>query len=121
MGSVATRQWSRTSSCATLQTRYMDEGRSLVLELSGEADIATMGLLRQELGGILATRREGVVVDVHHLAFCDVSSAQLLLSAQRRNRVTVSGATGSVKRVLALLEAPQQQRLPLFLAAPHPV
>jgi anti-anti-sigma regulatory factor len=104
----------------TLRARHLAEGRSWVLELSGEADVATMGLLSQELAHIFSMHHEDVVVDVGNLAFCDVASAHLLLTAQRRDLVTVTGATGSVKRVLDLLEALQAQRMPRYLAGGHP-
>jgi len=105
MGSVATRRWSQTRSCATLQARHLDVGPTCVLELSGEADVATLGLLRDELEQVLSTGREEVVVDLAGLAFCDVASAHLLLTARGTHSVTLSGATRRVTRVLELVES----------------
>jgi anti-anti-sigma regulatory factor len=111
MGSVATPLWSRTVSCATLRARHL-EGASRVLELSGEADIATLEMLRRELGLLTAQPRADGVVDVTSLAFCDVSSAHLIVSARRTVPVSVVGATRSVERVFDLLEALHEQELP---------
>ena len=60
MGPVATHHWSRTLSCATPRARHLD-GASWMLELSGEADAATLG---QFLPQGATMRRGGVVVDV---------------------------------------------------------
>jgi anti-anti-sigma regulatory factor len=91
----------------------------LTFELSGEADLATMRLLRHELA-LLATREHAdVVVDVTGLAFCDVASAELILAARRSNSVTLIGATGTVKRVFDLLDALQRQRPPRSHAGSH--
>jgi anti-anti-sigma regulatory factor len=91
----------------------------LTFELSGEADLATMRLLRHELA-LLATREHAdVVVDVTGLAFCDVASAELILAARRTHAVTVTGATGTVKRVFDLLDALQLQCLPRHQAVGH--
>jgi anti-anti-sigma regulatory factor len=120
VGSVITPLCSRRSEYLTLRARHLDGGACWVLELSGEADIATLGLLRQELAH-LATRNPGdAVVDVARLEFCDVASAQLILGARRRIPSTLRGATGSVKRVFDLLDALQRQRLPHYLAAGQP-
>jgi anti-anti-sigma factor len=98
-----------------LRARHQDEGRSWLLELSGEADVATLRMLRQELGRVLAADREERVVDLTHLAFCDVASAHLLLTARRTAGVTLTGATGTVRRVFDLLEALRVQRMPHYL------
>jgi anti-anti-sigma regulatory factor len=90
-----------------------------MLELSGEADIATLGLLKQELARVATLQRPDVVVDVTGLAFCDVASAELILATRRTNPVTVIGARGTVKRVFDLLDALQRQRLPRYQAVSH--
>lgn len=114
MGSVATPLWSQTRSCAGLLVRHLD-GASWVLELSGEADIATVGLLREELAHMATMSREDVVVDVSALTFCDVASADLLLTACGTSLVTLSGATGPVQRVFDLVDALQMHGLPACL------
>lgn len=117
--SVATRECTRTKSYATLRVRHLDGGASWMLELSGEADIATVGLLGQELAHAATMQRADVVVDLSGLGFCDVASAELILSARRSHLVTLIGATGSVKRVFDLLDALQVRRVPGFLAVGH--
>jgi anti-anti-sigma regulatory factor len=119
MGPVITPQWSRTRSCATLSARHRDGGASWLLELSGEADIATLGLLRRELAQMARMQRADVVVDVTGLAFCDVASAESILAARRTNPVTVIGARGTVKRVFDLLDALQRQGLRRYPAVSH--
>ena len=120
MGSVATRHWSQTTSCATLRARHVDGGCSLVLELSGEADVATRHLLREELAWLLTVGRDDRVVDVTNLSFCEVASAHQLLTARRSGRVTLSGATGSVQRVFDLLDALWVERMPHYLEVSRP-
>lgn len=117
MGSVTAPPWSRFRSEATLRARHLDDGTSLLLELSGQADIATAALLRQELALVAATSRAEVVVDVAGLSFCDVASAHWILTARRTRPLTVQGATGSVERVFDLLQALLAQRLPRYLAS----
>jgi anti-anti-sigma regulatory factor len=90
-----------------------------MLELSGEADIATLGLLRQELARLATLQRADVVVDVTGLAFCDVASAESILAARRTNPVTVIGASGTVKRVFDLLDALQRQGPRRYPAVSH--
>ncbi len=118
MGSVATHHWSETRSRASLRARHVDGGASWMLELSGEADIATLGLLRQ-LAQMATMDRADVVVDTSGLAFCDVASAELILAARRTHPVTVIGAMGTVKRVFDLLDALQMRRLRGYHAASH--
>jgi STAS domain-containing protein len=117
MGSDAALPGSSTRSEATLQARHLDDGESWLLELSGEADIATAALLRHELALLATTSRADAVVDVTRLAFCDVASAHRILTARRTRPVTVRGATGGVRRMFVLLEALQAQRLPRYLAS----
>jgi anti-anti-sigma regulatory factor len=120
MGSVMTPLWSRRREYLTLRARHLDGGAFWVLELSGETDIATVGLLRQELAYLATTNPGEAVVDVSRLEFCDVAAAQLILVAGRRVPFTVRGATGPVNRVFDLLEALQKQKLPYYRAASHP-
>jgi hypothetical protein len=63
MRSVATPLWSRTVSCSTLRARHRD-GASRVLELSGEADLATIEMMRRELTVLTTPARPDAVVDV---------------------------------------------------------
>src|SRR5690349_10917496 len=108
MRSIATPLWSRTVSCATLRARHL-EGASRVLELSGESDIATIEMLRRELDLLTLQRPADGVVDVTSLAFCDIASAHLIVTARRTVPVSVVGARRSVERVFDLLEALHEQ------------
>lgn len=119
MGSVLAPSCSRTREYLTLRTRHRDDGALWVLELSGETDIATLGLLRQELAHLASTNRGEAVVDVAGLEFCDVAAAHLIVIAGRRVPFALRGATGPVTRVLDLLDAIQQQRPPYHLCPVH--
>ena len=92
-----------TRSYATLSARHRDGGSRGVLELSGEADIATLFLLGDDLAEAVRLHPDHLVVDVSELRFCDVHSAHMILTASRMSPITVTGATGSVKRVFDLL------------------
>ena len=59
MGSAATTLSSRTISSGTLRARHLD-GQHWVLELSGEADITTMDMLRRELAQVAIDRPCGL-------------------------------------------------------------
>ena len=99
MGSVSTPEWSPMSSSATLRARHQCREDTWVLELSGEADMATWGLVRM-VGAQMATVTDRcIVVDVGNLDFCDVTSAHLIMGTRQDIPVSVSGATGSVRRV----------------------
>jgi anti-anti-sigma regulatory factor len=116
---VATPLWSRTVSSATLRARHRD-GPTGVLVLSGEADIATLAMLRRELDLLTTADHADAEVDVSDLTFCDVASAHLLLTAQQRVPLVVRGATGPVKRLFDLLDALQSQRLPMYRSLARP-
>jgi anti-anti-sigma regulatory factor len=120
MGSALTPLCSRRREYLTLWARHLDGGAFWVLELSGEADIATLGLLRQELAHLATTNTGEAVVDVTRLEFCDVAAAQMILVAACTIPFTLRGAAGPVKRVFDLLDALQKQRLPHHLPASHP-
>lgn len=115
MGSVSTPQWSPMSKCATLKARHRSDGHTWVLELSGEADIATLGMVRMVAAQMDTVTDECIAVDVHGLEFCDVASAHLITTSRRTTPIIVWGATGSVKRVFDLLDAIQRERMPRFL------
>lgn len=113
MGVAVTSLSPQTRSCATLRARHRDEESPGVLELSGEADIATLAMLGAELAESVATNPEHLVVDVADLRFCDVHSAHLILTACRTSPTRVTGATGSVKRVFDLLTSLERARTTL--------
>lgn len=108
MAVVATPQTQRARSSATLHASHLDQGALWVLELSGEADIATLAMLGEELAVAVAMNREHLVVDVTSLRFCDVRSAHMILTARTTGGMDVKGATGSVKRSLDLVTSLQR-------------
>lgn len=113
MGSVVTfPHISRTRSCAGLRARHVDGDAFWILELSGEADVATLVMLREELAHMVASSRSCFVMDLRGLTFCDVATANMILTAQRTAPVTLIGAGGAVKRVLELLDARRARRHP---------
>lgn len=119
MGSALTPRCSRRRQYLRLWARHLDGGACWVLELSGEADVATLDLLRQELAHLATTNTREAVVDVTRLEFCDVAAAQVILVAGCTVPFTLRGATGPVKRVFDLLDALQKQRMPHHLPASH--
>ena len=112
MGVVETPSLPRMSLGTMLLARQVDRGAVSDLELSGEADLTTLTVLRQALAQSLARHGEPVVIDVSGLRFCDIHSAQLILSVGRTTPTTVIGAQGSVRRVLELLDS--LQRVPRY-------
>lgn len=104
MGALESEPLTQSRSCATLRARHVDRGNSWALELSGEADIASLPMLTEELADAVGMGRDDLVVDVTGLRFCDVHSAHLILTARRRRPVSLTGATGSVKRIFELLD-----------------
>ena len=120
MGTLDRQSPRQSRSSATLSARHVDRGTSWALELSGEADIATVTMLGEELADAVGMGREDLVVDLTGLRFCDVHSAHLIRSAREPKPVSLTGATGSVKRVFELLDtlhvAPDD---PASRGAPH--
>lgn len=93
----------RARSCATLRARHHDAGGLWTLELSGEADLLTLSMLREELAHAVAMNPELLLLDVTDLRFCDVRCAHLILTARHAVPTTVIGAGGSVRRILDVL------------------
>ncbi|HEV7194296.1 MAG TPA: STAS domain-containing protein [Pedococcus sp.] len=91
-----------------LRARHSDRGRLWVVDLVGEADLATCELLEAELHLATGMGRESVVLDLTRLRFCDVYCARLILAAAS----TVAGATGPVRRVFEFLDP--LQRVPRY-------
>jgi anti-anti-sigma factor len=93
-----------------LRAKHWDHGRLWVVDLVGEADLATCELLEDELDLARRMDRERVVLDLTQLRFCDVSSARMILAAAS----TVAGAMGPVRRVFEFLDP--LQRVPRYSA-----
>lgn len=103
---------STISPSTVLRARLVDRGTVSALELSGEADLTTLTVLRQALEAALERHGARVVIDVTGLRFCDVHSAMLILSVSRATPTSVIGAQGSVRRVLETLDS--LQRVPRY-------
>jgi anti-anti-sigma regulatory factor len=91
---------------------HTDRGPVWVVELYGEADLATWGLLQDELDRAAQMDRDTVVLDVTHLRFCDVHCAQMILAAAATTRMIIAGASGPVGRVFEVLDP--AQRMPRY-------
>lgn len=112
MGVIETPRLPRTSTRTMLMARQVGRGAVSSLELSGEADLTTLTILRLALARSLGMHGDHVVIDVTGLRFCDIHSAQLILSVSRTTPTTVIGAHGSVRRVMELLDS--LQRVPRY-------
>jgi anti-sigma B factor antagonist len=85
--------------------------------LVGELDLSNVAVLESELGRLLASDLQTVVVDLADLEFIDSIGLGCLLTATRRSRadgdrLRMLGATGDVDRVLKLTGL--DQTLPLI-------
>jgi anti-anti-sigma factor len=78
-----------------------------VLELAGEYDISTGDDLRAALDGELPAPHGLLVIDLTRVTFMDAHCTGMLISAASNRLVVVVGATGSVARVLEVLDPGQ--------------
>jgi anti-anti-sigma factor len=58
-----------------------------VAELSGELDLATAPVLREQLLGLLRPAASRLVLDLSRVTFCDASGLAVLVGASHRARV----------------------------------
>ena len=85
--------------------RRHDSGRSTVLSLCGEYDLATRGQLQVALAHALSGGVEDVLIlDLSRLDFCDVGCARLICDASRAGHVVVTGMSATLGRMLDLLD-----------------
>ncbi len=97
--------------------RLHARGRSTILSLCGECDLATRGQLQVALTQALAGGVEHLLIlDLSRLDFCDLSSARLIYEASRADRVVVTGMSASVARMFDLLDPDHTQSRS---SAPH--
>lgn len=89
---------------AYLTWRCYTFGRTDVLELAGDCDIATVASLRQTVVEALGHCPAALIVDLTHVRFCDAGSAAVLLSAGQRIPLVLVGAEGIVARVFEILD-----------------
>jgi hypothetical protein len=86
--------------------RLRHDKASWVLELSGECDMGSLDRLELALARAerVAQDREGLIVDVSRLRFCDAHSAGLVMNTSTAVSTMLSGAGGIVKRVFDLID-----------------
>jgi anti-anti-sigma factor len=82
-----------------------DDGALIRVALSGELDLISVDRLRDCLGDLVTQGHRLVEVDMRRLAWCDSLGLAALLGAAEicrevGGRLTVTGATGPVARVM---------------------
>ncbi|MFF3935361.1 STAS domain-containing protein [Streptomyces phaeofaciens] len=85
-------------------TRTRVTGPFTVVEVTGEIDLATAGLLAEHLDAATATPAPDVLVDLRNVAFFDCSGLRVLCRAQDR-------ATARGGRLRVVSDAPRLRRL----------
>jgi anti-anti-sigma factor len=80
------------------------EGRSALIVVSGELDLASGPALEDELARVLASRVELVVLDLRELEFMDSTGLSILVKANQR-------AVDEGRRFGLVRGSPQVQRL----------
>ncbi|MDP9396161.1 MAG: STAS domain-containing protein [Actinomycetota bacterium] len=102
-----------TGAPSTLDVSLLDCGRSALLALGGELDMATCGLLQAVLDDVLRSRRTPrvvrLVLDMSAVQFVDAAGISPVLHARavlakRRGVVEVRDPSASVRRLLGLLD-----------------
>jgi anti-sigma B factor antagonist len=92
----------------TVQSHFrvevLNEGRTSVITVSGELDLASSAALEEELARVIGSESEQVVIDLRELEFMDSTGLSTLVKAHQR-------AEG-VGKQFGLVRGPQQvQRL----------
>jgi anti-anti-sigma factor len=105
-----------------LELRSAREPTCHVVEVTGELDLASVGLLEEEMARALDTDAPAIVLDMSQLRFIDSTGIQLLLRLQARSsrngrRLRMLRGTAQVQRVLELTGA---DRLLPFLGVDPP-
>lgn len=90
-----------------LTARSVRDGKTHLLKLSGELDLASYDALNDELHRIEATDASTIVIDLSELAFLDAVGIRLLVEADARsrsdsNRLRLIVGGDHVQRVLQL-------------------
>lgn len=90
-----------------LQAFPFPVGRSLVVALSGEADLSTADQLRDQLTCVIALDPAELVIDVTDLTFCDTAGLSVLQGAvtEARGRGVPLVYRGMSERLLWLTQA----------------
>jgi anti-anti-sigma factor len=87
--------------------RIEDDGRSAVIRLRGELDLATAPLLAEALDRLAVNGARSVRLDLTELEFCDSTGISAMLAARVRmldcgGALIVRGAQGKPLRVLGM-------------------
>jgi anti-anti-sigma factor len=85
-------------------------GSTQLLSVSGEIDVATVGVLAGEIREALARNADTVVVDLSGVACFAVDGVRMLINADRRARtrgcrLVVTASGGAARRVLTATNA----------------
>jgi anti-sigma B factor antagonist len=72
------------------------QGGYNIVTISGDMDIASVPVLREQLLGLLRPHASRVVIDLSEVTFCDASGLAMLVGASRR-----AGQLGGVLRLAA--------------------
>lgn len=116
-----------TSGDCVLRTHYLDG--VLVVDVSGEVDLATVNPIASELIGLVARRPRAVVVDLQAITFLGSIGVTLLLDAQEyaeqlRVPLATTASNRAVLRPLRLVGADRVLRphatLPSAVSAVRP-
>jgi anti-sigma B factor antagonist len=99
-----------------LSVNRSDVDATVVLQVKGEIDIASVPTLRAVLDGVFAAAAVDVCIDLSPTTFMDSSGVHFLFETLRRaesvgRRLTVIAPEGNVRRVLRISGA--ESELPL--------
>jgi anti-sigma B factor antagonist len=100
-----------------LAARSVRDGKTHLLKLSGELDLASYEALDDELCRIEATDASRIVIDLSELTFLDSAGIRLLVEAETRsrsdsNRLRLVRGNDKVQRTLRLCRL--EERLPFI-------
>jgi anti-sigma B factor antagonist len=70
----------------TLQLQVRPDRYRVIVEVSGELDLASVGTLQQTLDELRADGWEHIVIDLRQVSFIDSTGLSLLLNAERSAR-----------------------------------
>ncbi len=91
------------------EIRMQRDGEVVIVELTGELDLATSATLRNRIDALIATDAQQVIVDLRHLTFIDCAGVRALLALHgdaRRHATQLSLIQGPepVCRIFALTD-----------------
>jgi anti-sigma B factor antagonist len=96
---MGVRRWRRTKSIMSFPALHFPFAVKMVytiVTISGEIDIASAPVLREQLFGLLRPHAGRIVIDLSWVTFCDASRLAVLVAVSRR-----AGLLGGVLRLAA--------------------